>query len=248
MKLTATFILATAVFLHADVKVSIGEISDRRTTGENFNGMEVKLKVSGAELSDCKGLRISLKDSTDDAGKPIKINDRFGSKHDSFQKPEKPFAGFDKPKEGEFEVKLDFENPARSAKTMKLIGSLDVLIPSRDPASVVTASPTKDSGRPLVNPVIKAAGVEITFDAPKSDSLGYSIKDPNKKVASVEFCSADGKPLETSGWSSSGFLGTQSKSVNLKDSPPAGVIAKIYLLTEKSVVSVPLKLDAIALP
>ncbi len=247
MKLATTLILATATILHAAVTVTVGEISDRRTTGEHFNGMEVKFKIAGPELAGCKGARVTIKESADDAGKPVKMQKRFG-KEGGFEKLEKPFGGFDKPKDNEFEIKLELENPARAAKTLKLAGSLDLLVPANDPASIITASPAKEAGTPLANAAIKEAGAEITLEAPSADGLGYKIKDPGNKIAAVEFCSVDGKPLATNGTSRSSFGGSSSVSISFRDKPPADAVAKIYLLTEKSVLSVPLKLDAVTLP
>ncbi len=247
MKLATTFLLATATILHAAVTVTVGEISDRRTTGEHFNGMEVKFKIAGPELAGCKGVRVTIKESADDTGKPVKMQKRFGNEG-AFEKLEKPFGGFDKPKENEYEIKLELENPARAAKTVKIAGSLDLLVPANDPASIITASPAKDAGAPLANPAIKASGAKITLEAPSADGLGYKIKDPGNKVAAVEFCSADGKPLATSGTSRSNFGGSSSVSISFQDRPPAGAVVKIYLLTEKSVISIPLKLDAVTLP
>lgn len=73
------------------------------------------------------------------------------------------------------------------------------------------------------------------------------IKDPKNKVALVEFRSADGKALEIHGSGSMGFGGCKDVSVNVTKVPD-GVVAKIYLLTAKSLVVVPFKLDAIKLP
>ena len=73
------------------------------------------------------------------------------------------------------------------------------------------------------------------------------IKDPKNKVALVEFRSADGKPVETHGGGSMGFGGSKDVSVDVTKVPD-GVVAKIYLLTAKSLVVVPFKLDAIKLP
>ena len=59
---TALFLaIAFAATLHAEVKVTPGDISDKRTTGKFFSGLDVELKVSGPELADCKGMRVVVK-------------------------------------------------------------------------------------------------------------------------------------------------------------------------------------------
>ena len=182
----------------------------------------------------------------DDLGTDISKIEHFGFDAGGFDKLEKSF-GRDA-KDGEFEHKLKLPNPARAAKTMKLAGTLKLLVPGKDPESVITASPAKEAGKSLDNPLLKAGGVEFTFTAPKGEDAGYKIQDSKGIVASVEFCSADGKALETSGMSSSSFGGPKSISISFRDKAPADMVAKIYLVTPKSVVTVPIQLDAVTLP
>jgi len=162
-------------------------------------------------------------------------------------------------------VKLEFANPPRTAKALKeLNGTIELLIPAKDPACIVTASVAKDAGKWLDNAALKAAGIELkllkpepgakkpagfTFSANLGESdLGYEIKDPKNKVASVEFFDAGGKKLESNSRISSGFNGVNSVTMSFKDKPPADAVAKVYLVTEKSVVTVPLAFKNIALP
>lgn len=230
----------------AEITVRVGEISDKRTTGEFFSGLEIKLLVSGPELADAKGLRMKVESAADDNGKSLIKTDKHSMFADRFEPLKEPF-GPGKKQKGEFEVGVDLANPPRSAKTVALVGKLEVMSPKADPASVVTADVAKVAGKPLDDPALKAAGVEITFKAPKGDELSYELKDPESKVATVDFCSADGKPLESNGSSSMGFGKTKNVSVTLSNLP-ADMTVKIYLITAKSVVMVPVKLDAVTLP
>jgi hypothetical protein len=246
MKRILPLLVAAAGLAQAEITVTVGDVSDQRSTGEFSARLEIKLLLSGAELADVKGMRLKVSSATDDTGKNLadeKIQRMFA---DEFKPLEEPFGAGPK-KKGEFEAAIDLTNPERAAKTVKLSGKLELMSPKADPTSVVTASLAKDAGKPLTNPAMKAAGVEITLQAPKGDELGYKIKDPKGKVAAVEFCAADGKPLKTNGTSSMGFGGSKTVSVTVAKQPE-GVVAKIYLLTEKSVVTVPFKLDAIKLP
>jgi hypothetical protein len=239
--------LALATTTHAEVKVVPGDISDKRTTGKFFAGLDVEFKVSGPELVDCKGMRLILKEAKDDTGKAIP-EQKNGFRDGAFEPLQKAFGGFDDGKKNEFQAKLELENPARSAKSFSIDATLDLLVPGKDPAAVVTVDVVKDAGKQLAAPVLQAGGVAITFKAANGSEMAYTIADPKKKVAVVEFCSADGKPLETGSTVSSGFNGKKDVTVTLRDKPPAGTVAKIYVLTEKSVVSVPLKLTGVALP
>jgi hypothetical protein len=247
MKFITSLFLATAIFAHAEVKVTLGEVSDRRTTGQFMQGLEIQLKLSGPELAECKGVRVVVKDAKDNAGKDVPVEkDPFTN--GGFAALEKAFGSFGNNKGDEFEVKLKLKNPARAAESLAINGAVEFLMPSKDPASTLTVDVAKEAGKPLANEALKAGGVTITLNAPKADEMTYKIADPNKKVSSVEFCSADGKALETNGWSSSGFGGAKDVTIRLRDKAPAGVVAKVYVLTEKSVVSVPLKLEKLVLP
>ena len=246
MKHIVPLLLATAALAHAEIAVTVGEVSDKRTTGEFFAGLEIKLRLSGPELADVRGLRVNVASATDDTGKSLVDEKKRGMFADEFKPLEEPFGPGPK-KKGESEVTLDLVTPPRAAKILKLSGTLELMSPKADPASVVTAKLATDAGKPLEQAAMKAAGVEITFKAPKGGELSYKLKDPQHKVASVEFCDAAGKPLKTNGASSMGFAGSKDVSVNV-EKLPEGVQAKIYLLTRKSLVSVPFKMDAIKLP
>lgn len=258
-------VIAFGQLSQAEVTLTVGEINDKRTTGEFFAGLEIALKLSGPELAEAKGMRVNVKSASDDTGKALpEPKNKFRGK-DEFEKLQKGMGGrLGKSKDDEFEVKLEFGNPPRAAKAVKEItGSIELLIPSKDPAAVINASLAKDAGKPLDNPALKAAGVEFTLKAPKKsekkesggsifgsdeNGISYEIKDPKSMVASVEVFDAGGKKLEPNGHMSGGFGGAKSVTISFSEKPPADATIKIYLVTEKSVISVPLALKNIALP
>lgn len=246
MKRILPLVVAAAGLAHAEIAVTVGEVSDKRTTGVFFAGLEIKLLLSGTELADVKGLRVKVASASDNTGSDLVEEKKRMAFADDFKPLKEPF-GPGANKKGTYEVEILLANPERAAKSVKLAGVLELMSPKADPASVVTAALAKDAGKPLDDPAIKTAGVEITFKAPKSKELSYKIKDPKNKVAAVEFCDASGKPVKTNGGGSMGFAGSKDVTVNVSNLPD-GVVAKIYLLTEKSVVLVPFKMDAIKLP
>lgn len=259
---TVAFVIAGTAL--AEVKVTTGDISDRRTTGKFFAGLELELTLSGPEMLETKGIRTTVKSATDDTGKPLPAKEnRFSS--DGFDDLQKKLGGFGGDKKAdEFQVKLEFGNPPRAAKAIKaLSGTIELLIPKMDPASVVSASFAKDAGKPIDNPVLKAAGVELTLQPPGTkpkpaggfgfggggeNDLSYQIKDPKGKVASVEFFDAGGKKLESNGRSSFGAGGAKSVSMSFNAKPPADAVAKIYVVTDKSIITVPVELKDVPLP
>lgn len=232
--------------LLAGVAVSAGEISDKRTTGEFFSGLEIKLLISGPEMAQAKAMRCVIDKATDDLGTDLLKGRKESFREGEFAPLEKPF-GAKAQKANEFETTVNLANPPRNAKTFTVSGKIELVSPSADPASVVEADLSKVAGKALDAPAVKAAGVEITFEKPKDDEITYKLKDPGKKVAAVEFFGADGKVLKTNGWSSFGFGATKTCTVTIPNL--AGqVSARIQLLTDKSLVSVPVKLEKTALP
>jgi hypothetical protein len=92
-----------------------------------------------------------------------------------------------------------------------------------------------------------------TGDVPKDKAaleyrLGFELKDANKKIAAVEFCDANGVKLPFSGRSYQYTREGRSATFTFKSEPPADAVAKIYLVTDKSVLTVPVALKDIALP
>lgn len=249
--ITLSAFAATTAF--AEVKVSVSEISDKRTTGKFFKGLELQLKFAGPEVVDAKGMRVVIEKATDDTGKDLEKPENSFYDEKDFQEIQRSNFGLSDEERDAKDIttfKLEFANPPRSAKSIKsLTGSVEFLLPKGDPASIVTASVAKDSGKPLDNAALKAAGVEFTLKGIKGNDISYTINDPKGAVASVEFVGKDGAALETNGrMSSGGFGGGKSVSISFSDTPPADATAQIYLVTAKSLVKVPVKLVDVALP
>jgi len=271
MKRILPLVVAVAGLTHAEIAVRVGEVWDTRTTSDLLAGcLKIQLCLAGAELADARGMRMTVASATDDTGKNLvdhSTNPDTGDVgHDPFaaadtgKKERSFFIGEFKPLrnpladlkgvrpvEGVYQVMINLANPERAAKTVKLAGKLELWSPKADPASVVTAKVAWDAGKPLDNPALKAAGVEITFHPPVADRLAYELKDPKGKVAAVEFCTADGKAQQTYGDRFKCVRGSRGVTVNVPNLRD-GVLAKIYLLTEKSLLLVPFKMDAIKLP
>jgi hypothetical protein len=246
MKAFPFLILLAITSAHAEVTVTPGNITDTRTNGKFFASLEVKLILSGPELAAAKGMRVRVATATDNTGKNLIDKEKLGFFSDNFRPLEEPF-GPGPARKGDFETEVKLANPPRAATTFDLTGSIELLTPDADPASVISADVSTAAGKPLDNPALKAAGAAITLEKPKGDEFSYKIKDPGDKVAVVEFCNADGKPLKTNGTSSMGFGGTKSCSVSIPNAPDK-VTVRIHLLTDKSVTKVPLKLSGIKLP
>jgi len=271
MKRTLTILLACASLLHAEVKVSVAGVNDQRSDGSFSGSLDIALILSGPELKNARRIRVKLESATDETGRNL-LKDSDEIFDEGFMTFKRPTSDRSKGGNDAFEIEIGLKNPAREAKTVKNItGVIELLVPSNDPESIITASPTKDAGKPLDNPALKAISTKITLltkatgvlatkkrngrnqtddDSSIGDAqLGYKLSGSKGAVADVEFCSASGQALKTvKGVYSFGDEKSDTFIASFRDKPPADAVAKIYLLTEKSLVKIPLNLTAVPLP
>jgi hypothetical protein len=252
----------------AEVKVTVGDISRWQgiEKGKPTGGLNVPVRLSSPELAQAKGVRTTVKSATDDAGNALKKKeDHFDKDDGKFKELKKPFgSGFGNGKSADdFEVSLSFEAPDTVKSIKTLAGSIELVLPAKDPGSIIAASFAKDAGKPLKNAALAAAGVEITLQklggtpagsveidgvALQQYSLTYQIKDPKSRVASVEFFDASGTKLKSGGDMSMGDADVKTVSASFQGMLPRDATAKIYLVTDKSVVIVPFELTDIPVP
>jgi len=145
--------LISAVVYANDIKVSVSEVTDTRTTGQFFSGIELKLKVMGDVIADAKGLKLRITKAVDDTGRNL-------------LKEEKERTDFDEPDEyniGQAEVRVKLKNPARKAAVIKdLIGEISLFVPKNDPNAIAIINKfMTQTGKTLSNTVLKASGLEV---------------------------------------------------------------------------------------
>ncbi len=251
-----------------DVKISVGGIRPwyGLADGKQIRGIKLAVKYSGPELAGAKGVRTTVKTATDDAGNALtKKEPLFDKDKGKFRELQKPSgSGSGKGENADdFEVELSFETLDAMKSIKTLAGSIELVLPAKDPGSIVTASFAKDSGKPLKNAALTAAGVEITLQKPSGAPTGsgklngvayqeyelsFQASDPQNKIASVEFLDASGAKLKTTGSGSFNLGGKKTVSASFHVIPPPDAVAKIYLVTDRAVVTVPFELKDIPLP
>jgi formylglycine-generating enzyme required for sulfatase activity len=233
------------------------EIADKDKSGtpKFINVTTLVLSLSGPGLDEAKAVRTVVKTATDDAGKPLArpVVVISVDEDDVFSPPRKlpgsgdPLGGMPKPQEFEQNVKYSVPDTVRS---LTLTGSIELMVPAKDPKSIITASFASDAGKPLKNDAFKAAGVEITLKKPEGENvLGYELKDPKNRIALVEFFDARGTKLEVDTAARGSFKFGNSITyfvdTTFTSKPPADAVARIYLVTDKSLVTVPFELKDI---
>lgn len=250
-------------------QVNVQEISDKRTTGQFFAGLEVKLALVGAGIPEARGVRrVKIERAVDDTGRNLIKEERFAKT---------PFDSVDaSPSRDTLRVELELANPSRQAKTIQeLTGYVELHTPHLDPKSVLTFGPVSGlygkklplpaslNGKLSITPINKAifdenrkanasggdgelvqAFKQLFSVGMDADTLGFLMQGDVQQVAAVEILDAQGKVLKQQSRSSSGgFVG-----LSFPGGVGAGAQIRVYLATPKSVTRLPIQMKAVALP
>ena len=251
-------------------QVSVREITDKRTTGTFFPGMDIKLSVVGAGLADSKGLRrVKLDKAIDDTGRNLLREEKFSKT---------PFDGeVTSPKGDALDFELSLANPSRQAKTLQEVtGYVELHTPQKDPKSVLTFGPLSSlygKKLPLPGALAAKAGIipvdKSLYDEMRKsnaanngggeivqalrsmfsfgmepDALGFVVQGDLTDIVAVEVVDAQGKVLKSQGRSSSGGF----VSLNFPGGAGAQSRLRVYLATPQSLVKIPIQLKAVVLP
>ncbi|MBI5638813.1 MAG: hypothetical protein HZA17_00150 [Nitrospirae bacterium] len=165
-------LLVSSVAYAGDIRVSVSEVKDNRTTGQFFAGLELKLKVMGDVVGDAKGLKLKITKAVDDTGRDL-IKTEEGKQ--DFAKPDEYNVG-----QAEVEVKL--KNPSRKASVIQeLTGEVILFVPKKDAnATAATKNFMAKTGKALDNKALKTAKVSVTVLTKKQFD---EIKEQKKKEA-----------------------------------------------------------------
>lgn len=149
----STLLFATAFAQAADVRLSVTEVTDARSTGQSHNGMEIRLKLTGDDVASVKGIRTVLTKAVDETGRNL-LKD---------EKQDKDFAPVRDSGTGP-ETTLRLKNPARRAATVKEItGEVHLFMPDQDPAATVLVKNFRaTTDKALPNPRLRQAGLQVT--------------------------------------------------------------------------------------
>ena len=181
-----TILLLTSSTALAQVRVMAGDIKETRRTDGFFNKLEIELKLLGDPLADAKAIRVKVQTAVDETGRNL-IPER--DKGDEFTEISEYNRSAPK-------IDIELKNPARQATQVnEVAGVIELYMPGKDPASILTiANLLSATGKPLVSPALKAAGIEITvwnkeqFDARKKSEEARLRKEAEskKKEAAAE--------------------------------------------------------------
>ena len=151
MKLATLVLLLTLPALaQSNVKVELEDVTDNRVAAGQFVGsLELRVKLTGTNLDKASAARVLIKEARDDKGTDLS---RKGDPPDFF------------PREyNNGTLQFGLAPPARAATRVKLKGTVELYVPTRDPNAIVKV----DKGlskldAPLSSKALKAAKIELT--------------------------------------------------------------------------------------
>jgi len=252
----AILVMVTVNSVHAaDVRINVGDIEDKRSTGRYSSNLDVELKFLGDDIEGVKGFRCTVTKAVDDTGRDLVKE----------EKKTKEFSDFNADNPARTKVSVKLNNPSRKAATVKEIsGEIEMFMPDNDPASIVTITNPKIT---LSHPSLTAAQIKISIlskeqmnkemgeafvdgivsgeslDSDENKVKAY-IKDPQSKLVKIEFLGSSGKVIRPK-WTTT-F--NNVRSYYFSESLPKGMPIRVYVATPKSLIKVPFMFRDLALP
>jgi hypothetical protein len=175
--------LAIAVSFSAHAQSSVGveldEVTDNRySEGMLTGGCEIHVKLTGTGLDKPTAARIVVKEAKDDRGNALY---------------EAPMSGDFSPRDNNGGMlQFSLKQPARAASSVKIKGSVELFVPSRDPTAVVKIDKALAKlDAPLASKALKAAKIDFTL----LSRAGYAALMKTRKLTDkdIEAIRAEGK-------------------------------------------------------
>lgn len=269
----ALFVVAASAFA-SDVKVIVAEVKDQRSTGEFFNNLEIKLKLIGDDSSSVRGIKTSISSAVDDTGRNLLLDnerkDSFETLWDGkaevnlkFKNPARKAAVI-KEITGELQLFTPDKDPAATVLIkgfMKKVGK-PVNDPALTKAGVAVTVLTKKEyeslkkeeenkakeeaqKQGLTQAMISAfEGLFSGFFQVGDNDLLFKIKDPSGNLIEMDVIDPSGVKIKSHGNMRSHDL----MVLNYNEAVPVDARLRLFLKTQKSLISIPLRLVDVALP
>ena len=193
------------------VGVELADVTDNRISeGMLRGGLELRLKLTGDNLDRAAAARILIKDAKDDLGTQL-----------AESKSTPDFSSMEYSGNG---VQVSVAQPPRKAKSVRVKGTIELYVPSRDPAATITIDkPLSKLDKPLASTKLKSAKITLT---PLS-AANYAASQEKRKVTpeKIEELRAKAK-AEGVSEKEIEFMAGLAEAMNAMDEPlPEGAVA-----------------------
>ena len=117
-------LVALPVAAQSNVVVEVDDLTDNRVSAGGFAGsLELRVKLTGSNLDKATAARVLVKEAKDDRGNSLS---------DGKDKPD-----FFPREYNSGTLQVSVKQPARAASSVRIKGTVELYVPSRDPAAVV---------------------------------------------------------------------------------------------------------------
>jgi hypothetical protein len=176
--LAALVLIVACPLLAADeIKVSVANVEDQRFSDDRFGGLTVELQLTGTGAADVKAVRVNVKSAKDDGGTILNKPGKEDKARD--------FEEFSVDRHPGPEIRLS--NPRRDASSIDVAGDVELFVPARDPSTKQKIDRfLSQPDKPISNPSLKSAKVEITPLSPKEYKARQAKDRPTKEQIAAE--------------------------------------------------------------
>jgi len=210
MRFLIALLLATAAYGQSGVGVEIDDVTDNRVSaGDLVGSLELRVKLTGTGLDKATAARMLVKEARDDRGTTLS---------DGTDKPD-----FFPREYNSGTLQLSVRQPARAASSVRIKGSVELFVPSRDPNAIVTVDKALAKlDTPLSAKALKAAKVTITPLSPAGYAETMKTRRlDEKQIAEIR---AEGKKRGVSEKEIDQMIGLAKALEGLDSDPPVGAV------------------------
>ena len=211
------------------VAAEFRSIEDERVAGDSQTPRAtLTVTLPGTKQADVAAMRVVTKKAVDDLGTSLVPENAAEAQFESVSAGDS-YPGQEPPS---LSVSVPMKTASRKAKAVnELEADVELYMPALDPAALVTVPKVLgEAGKPIVNPVLQAAGVEITIlskeqiEAEKK-AYGEKQRGESKKMG------LEGETLDRIvGLAVEGFLSSSWIDLWLKVNDPKGALFDIVFL------------------
>ncbi len=234
-------LVATPLSAQTDARVVLKRIEDHRLTyeGDPRGHLNLSFEGAGAEVERASAFRLQVKKVTDDTGAVLEPEESATRawKTASLTKSDQVKTG----------------SPARGAATISISGTLELYLPSRDPAGDVKVEKALlRAGRPLVSKGLKDAKVALTVvpgNWPEQQIVELVGRTSELEIVrGVRLLRRDGTEIASSSRATGSIGEEASISLSFDEPVPPDATLVFSLITPKSILAVPFELKDVPLP
>lgn len=144
------FLAAAAAHAQSGIVVEVDDVTDNRVAaGEMRGSLELRVKIDGKNLDKVMAARVLVKEARDDKGNDLAT----GTRVPDFT-PREYNSGT---------LQVSVSSPARAASSVRLKGTVELFVPTRDPGAVVKIDKALAKlDAPFASKGLKAANITLT--------------------------------------------------------------------------------------